>query len=266
MITVSISGGLGNQMFQYAFGRAKAIKNNTEFVIVMSFDAKNTAERHFLLDNFNIKSKTVDSVSIKNRLFKIVEPHPPFSQKIYDIPKGYFVGNWQSEKYFKGYEKEIRSDFVLKKELSTKAKEIKNLIEKNNSVSIHVRRGDYASDEKVQKKHGLCSPEYYAKAISFVSEKINSPQFFVFSDDIAWVKENLSLPSSAVFVSGNGLSECEEMILMSQCKNNIIANSTFSWWGAWLNDNKNKIVIAPEKWFSTQNDTTYLIPSNWIQM
>jgi len=265
MITIRVSGGLGNQMFQYAFGRAKALKNKSEFRIFFEH-GKSSAKRDFLLENFNIKSETAEKLKIKDKLFKITEEEYTFSQKMYDISDGYFVGIWQSEKYFKDFENEIRADFVLKNDLSVKASEIKNVIASTNSASIHVRRGDYALDERVNKKHGLVPLEYYARATAYTTGKIVSPKFFVFSDDIAWAKANLSLPPSAVFVSGNGISECEEMVLMSLCKHNIIANSTFSWWGAWLNQNKNKIVIAPEKWFASGADESDLIPENWIRI
>ncbi len=266
MIKISISGGLGNQMFQYAFGRAKALKNDADLALIPSYKAKNTAPRGFLLNNFNIKADIRNSTSIKEKIFKIAEPHPPFSKEIYEKPKGYFVGNWQSEKYFKDYEDKIRADFTLKNRLSSEAEKIKDLIEKSYSVSLHVRRGDYASDQRVNEKHGLATIEYYSKAIYYIKEKVSQPTLFVFSDDIKWARENLPLTESAVFVSNENISECEDLVLMSLCKNNIIANSTFSWWGAWLNKNQNKIVIAPRLWFGRESDTSYLIPQEWLRM
>lgn len=265
MITVRTSGGLGNQMFQYAFGRAKALKNHEELRLFFSRD-KSSTPRNLLLENFNIKSKVIGSVTIKDRLFKITERQYTFSEDMYDIPNGYFVGIWQSEKYFKDFAEEIRADFTLKNPLSVTAKAFEKTITENDSVSIHIRRGDYVSNPKTKEKHGLVPVGYYVKAILYIMERIPTKRFFIFSDDIEWVKDNLSSPPEAVFVSGNGLSECEELILMSLCKHHIIANSTFSWWAAWLNQNKDEVVIAPKQWFASGADESDLIPKNWIRM
>jgi hypothetical protein len=248
MIIAKISGGLGNQLFQYAHGRKEALKQDARLILIPAHADKDTP-RDFLLDNFNIKANIK-----KNAWYR----YNPFVKTI--------SGNWQSETYFKDAEKEIRSDLTLKKPLSEKAEEFKKLITASNSVSIHVRRGDYAENDRTKMKHGLCSPEYYSKAIAYVNEKISSPKFFVFSDDIAWVKSNLNLPSSTVFVSGNNISECEELVLMSTCKHNIIANSTFSWWGAWLNTSPEKIIVAPKIWFASGIPENDLIPENWIRI
>ncbi len=248
MIIVRTSGGLGNQMFQYAFGRALALKQNEKMLLIKPNNKEKTP-RKFLLEHFNIQA----DIEQKKRYFR-----NPF-QKI-------LSGNRQSENYFKDIEKEIRADFTLKEKLSENAEKIKNEIEKSHSVAIHVRRGDYASNPKTRAKHGLCSPDYYAKAVAYISTRVPSAKFFVFSDDIEWVKKNIPLPLSTTYVSGSNISECEELVLMSMCKHDIIANSTFSWWGAWLNQNKEKIVIAPKIWFASGIDENNLIPESWIRL
>jgi len=140
-------------------------------------------------------------------------------------------------------------------------------IKEKNSVSLHIRRGDYLTMQKAIDTIGVCPLDYYDKAIREITRKIKNPTFFIFSDDINWVKENLKTNSPTIFVSGGKLKDYEELILMSKCKHNIIANSSFSWWGAWLNNNPNKIVIAPKKWFKdTSKNTRDLIPESWLKL
>ncbi len=116
-------------------------------------------------------------------------------------------------------------------------------------------------------KHGICPPEYYQQAIKYIQTQVNDPHFFVFSDDIGWVKSHLKIPDPVNYVSNNDISSQEELLLMSSCKHNIIANSSFSWWGAWLNQYPEKIVIAPKKWFNLETiDTRDLIPETWIRL
>ena len=144
---------------------------------------------------------------------------------------------------------------------------ISEQIAKCNSVSLHIRRGDYVSNLEANKTHGFIGIEYYNKAISFIHEQILQPHFFVFSDDIAWARENLGLIINVVFINHNqGRSSFEDMRLMSLCKYNIIANSSFSWWGAWLNTAPDKIVITPKQWFANGQDTSDLMPENWLKM
>ncbi len=153
--------------------------------------------------------------------------------------------------------------------MDNKNLEIENLIKSVNSVSLHIRRTDF-KNTKSNTTHGICSLEYYGEAVKFISNKLVDPHFFVFSDDINWAKENLNLPYKLTFISGNsGDKSYIDMQLMSVCKHNIIANSSFSWWGAWLNSNMNKIVIAPRMWFFNKElniQTNDLIPDEWIRM
>jgi hypothetical protein len=282
MITVKLRGGLGNQMFQYAFGRSLSIKKGENLTLdISSFN--NTAiidtKRKYLLDNFNIKpliSETDTFRSIDRFFWKVINNtglflkndfhvhHHSFFNK---IPFKKFDSYFQSYKYFEQYQEEIRKDFSLKIELPKKALEILNTIKNTNSVSLHVRRGDYVSNKKNANTYGSCSLDYYRNAISTICGKISNPVFFVFSDDIEWVKNELIIPTETIYVSQYYFDEVAELFLMSQCKNNIIENSSFSWWGAWLNNNKDKIVICPRKWTLISNfDTIDLIPDNWIKL
>jgi hypothetical protein len=178
------------------------------------------------------------------------------------ILNGYF----QKETYFNNYAHEIHKAFVFKKELTGVNVSIKNDILNSNSVSLHVRRGDYVTSEKTGIYHGVCSLEYYTSAIQTLTKLYNDLHFFVFSDDIEWCKTHLNIPGEVFFVSNNnGPNSYLDMELMSLCNHNIIANSSFSWWGAWLNNSKNKVVIAPKKWFADSSiNTDNLYPKNWL--
>ncbi len=286
MIIVKLTGGLGNQLFQYALGRHLAIKNKCQFKLdITGFE---TYKLHnYTLPYFNITEMVASPLEIlwlKNPARRVLERFLPFSMRSYAEERGftfdpnifnvgsniYIDGYWQSEKYFKEIEDIIRKDFTLKEPISEEAKRISEQIMKSESVSLHIRRGDYAKNERTKKVHGLCSPEYYSQALAFILRKTANPKLFIFSDDITWAKTNLDLHDiPAVFVSdGNDkVKNFEELYLMNLCKHNIIANSTFSWWGAWLNSNVGKIVIAPKRWFVDETkNTNDLIPETWIRI
>jgi hypothetical protein len=175
-------------------------------------------------------------------------------------------GLWQSPLYFAKYQDEIRKIFTIKENYIDNLDSIANDIKNSQSVSVHIRRGDYLS-KIAYRELGLTSIEFYKKSIAYMSETITNPQFYFFSDDIEWVKSEFHLPN-ANFVSGEKTkNNIEDFYLMSQCKHNIIANSTFSWWAAWLNENPEKIVVAPIKWFNKlRHSTKDLIPEKWIRI
>ncbi len=177
----------------------------------------------------------------------------------------YLDGYFQSEKYFIDYTDAIRQDFSLKGPLGEAADSIAAQIRSGaNTISLHVRRGDYLKESDFK---GIANQEYYANAVKYVTEKVSHPQFFIFSDDIEWCKENLSLPADSVFVSNSDLKDYGELVLMSLCKHHIIANSSFSWWGAWLGSNPEKIVVAPKQW-SNNHENWYrdIIPATWTRL
>lgn len=280
---MKLSGGLGNQLFQYATGRRLSHALNTKLKLdIRSYP--DSYGRKYYLDCFNVNAQLADENDLRffeygfgqkflNRLplnifSKIVkEKSLSFEKKILDLSDGkYLDGYWQSEKYFKDIESIIRKDITLKPEFSINNSDIFNLISHTNSVSLHVRRADYAQNKKTNSVHGTCSKEYYEKAINKFS-KIENLNIFIFSDDIAWAKQNIQPRFAHHYVDHGAEKGYIDLVLMSHCQHHIIANSTFSWWGAWLNDNPNKIVIAPNPWFrdKTRNDKD-IIPVDWIKL
>lgn len=285
MIIIKLRGGLGNQLFQYALGKNLSLSNNAELKFDIS-DYKNNPDRHYCLNFFNIKTSLAGSTEIdnlkKSSIKKLMEKLKPYKYKSTITEKfgcfnpnilklknnKYLIGYWQSEKYFKNIEKIIRQEITLKDKPSNYFSELSSQINYANSVSLHVRRGDYVKNKKFSKIFNALDLNYYKKAVDLITQQINYPYFFIFSDDLSWAKDNLSLPCHHALVNADKkFNDCEELILMSLCKHNIIANSSFSWWGAWLNKNPNKIVIAPKKWFNDNSkDTSDLLPDNWIKI
>ena len=290
MIITKLIGGLGNQMFQYAVGRRAAYVNNAEFKLDITGyeNQERMTKREYALNIFNIKENFVtekerNKLKKNSFIWKVLRKISPilgnktyFKEKHFhfdsDILKisdnSYLDGYWASEKYFKDIEDIIRKEFTLKDKPDAVNQKMISRIKNCDSVSIHIRRGDYAFDEKTNRYHGECNLNYYLKAIALIAKKVKRPQFFVFSDDIKWAKQNLRLKFPCVYVDHNvGKQDYEDIRLMSYCQHNIIANSSFSWWGAWLNQNPNKIVIAPKKWFRELSiNTKDLILQSWIKI
>lgn len=294
MIVTKLIGGLGNQLFQYAAGLSLATKKNTELFIDTAFlnaDAEGAyTKRNFELDKFNITEKIADKIileqfkfnqptlivklkKIKPNLFKKIifnEHQFHFYTKFFKLPiNTYLNGFWQSENYFNEYRSILLKKFSLKKSLSDTAFVIDKKIKSTSSVSIHIRRGDFLSLKSANHFHGFLPIDYYKTAIDYINTKINSVTFFIFSDDIEWCKINFDFILNKQFIDGKALNLTthEELILMSHCQHNITANSSFSWWGAWLNQNPNKIVIAPKNWFADKTiNTNDLIPKSWIRL
>lgn len=289
MIIVQLIGGLGNQMFQYAIGRRLAILKETDLKFDISY-FKNYKNRKYDLSCFNIIEdfaspeevyhlKGPDVRSIPGIIFKIIDKSKIYRKRRYIIERHfhfdpdilkvsndvYLEGYWQSEKYFKEIENIIRNEFKIKYKPDSVNKKIGSLILSLQSVSIHIRRCDYIKDPNISKVHGICPLEYYNAAIDKIAKIIKNPHFFIFSDDPEWAENNLKIDHPTTFIIGNlGNKDYEDLRLMSFCKHHIIGNSSFSWWGAWLSENRDKIVIAPKKWFNDQRiNTNDLIPESW---
>lgn len=273
MIIARLQGGLGNQMFEYAFGRSLALTHATDLALDLSHYAEDP-QRHYALDAFRIEAHIATPAEIarlvgKNsvtkklkRLFStrvVHEPHFAFYAPALEADDPcYLDGYWQSENYFAKHAPAIRSELTLIHPFGEVARAFEARMS-DTSVSVHVRRGDYAGSQ-----FALCSPEYYQAAIARITEHVPSPHFFMFSDDVTWVRTHLNLPNSTI-VSGHTLSDTEELILMSRCRHHIIANSSYSWWGAWLDNRPNTAVIAPKRWFVADvHNTTDLLPSHWL--
>jgi hypothetical protein len=290
MIIVRLKGGLGNQLFQYAMGRMLALHHQTSLILDTAEFARDPL-RNYRLDSFQIDAKPSNQFWFfpENRIgrrfnpllqaFRKVTSHPialirearfSFEPQALLTPNySYLDGYWQSEKYFTSIEDQLRNDLCLSIRLNTAQAVLAGQINQDPfAVALHVRRGDYVADPATTAFHGLCSIEWYQQAADLILKQVPSAHFYIFSDDYEWVKNNLKLPVLMRFIepSPDG-QEAIDLHLMSLCQHNIIANSSFSWWGAWLNANPNKIVIAPQRWFAAgHQDTSDLIPEKWIRL
>lgn len=292
MVISHLLGGLGNQMFQYAAGRALALARGTTLLVDIGDIVSLNQHQGFELQRvfhcpINL-AKTAEVFSVlgwqsSKRLRAILklpllstlrsrhlvmEPHFNYWPGIRNIaPPIYIIGYWQSERYFSDIADVIRSDFTFRRPLCSHNLKLEEQILDENSVSLHVRRGDYVSNTQALSTHGVCHQDYYEKAIQYIEERVSNPIFYVFSDEIDWVRSHLPINHPCHYVENNrGLDSYIDMQLMSRCKHNIVANSSFSWWGAWLNSNSSKIVIAPEQWFANGTNTCDLLPPAWVTL
>lgn len=282
MIIVRLQGGLGNQMFQYAAAYSHASKNRAKLAIDISLLQKskqNTAltARDYALSVFpNIKNKVKHypdgfEKSLYSRITgrKIwYEKDLRYDKKMHAAGNNIIMhGYFQNEAYFNSGREAILKQFEFPK-LSIKANSYVSKISSRNSVSVHVRRGDYVSDKKTNSVHGVLDVKYYNRAIKKISDLVDDPLFVFISDDVAWCEETFKSDDSSLFIKDLD-NDFEDMALMSLCKHNIIANSSFSWWGAWLNNNSSKIVIAPDQWFAEakkNNEAAELVPKSWVRI
>jgi len=293
MIIVRLKGGLGNQLFQYAFGRKIAHLHNTALKLdTASFSTSSSnTPRAYRLDQFNITgivaspeeirqidkgrstgwgflhTRIADLLTPESKRRYILERTHTFDPAMLEVPDDvYLDGYWQTEKYFKDIEEILRREITLREEPDTVNQEIAERIRSVTAVSLHVRRGDYVSDPATQQFHGSCSIEYYNQAIAMLVESLDDPSFFIFSDDLPWAKENMDIPGEKTFVAHNGPEkEYCDLWLMSLCRHHIIANSSFSWWGAWLSQSPGQQVIAPKIWVRSGSvDTRDIVLDSWI--
>jgi len=282
MIGSVLIGGLGNQMFQYAIARKMAIKNNTKVILEVggfkNMDAADTP-RSYELDCYKIQARLAHEIKLNqgglmgvlkrdSLITTYSEPHHEFDgNALKQSDRTIYRGYWQTEKYFLDVRKQLLEDFDLKGPLAGDDLKLLESIRTSNSVSIHVRRGDYISNKNANQFHGTKDIEYYTKALEIIKRKESNLKLYIFSDDIEWCKKALaSLHEDTVFVDGNRPGHID-MYLMKNCKHNIIANSSFSWWGAWLNENKSKIVVAPKEWFKDSSiNTGDVLPSSWFKI
>lgn len=294
MIISKIQGGLGNQLFQYALGRHLSFQHGYELKLdIRWYSAVNYTDtiRKYRLDHFHTKKGIATDLDIKsiytpksdifpikfirefisptNNSNFVKEKSLSFDMDIIRSPDNvYLDGFWASEKYFKNIEKVIREDLTVKNPPIEMNHSYACEITSCESISVHVRRGDYVNNSKTKEFHGNCSKEYYYDAMDIIASKVTKPHFFIFSDDCEWVKRNLKTDYPMSYIDFNGEErDYEDLRLMSLCKYHIIANSTFSWWGAWLSNYPSKIVIAPKNWYSDPNlKTADLIPETWMRI
>ncbi len=279
MITIYLSGGLGNQLFQFSTAYALSKIKETNLTINISNYSSNI--RSYELNifenirlNYSVQDKSWRSDWRILRVLKYFfgnsvasERHPfKYDSSIFNNGKNLnLFGYFQSEKYFLEFRDDILKLLKFPPIVDVELKNLKGSISSQNSVSIHVRRGDYISNPQAKKYHGVLPVSYYKKAIDLIKSKTLEPSFFVFTDDPKWVSDNFYFLSEYKLIDINkGANSFRDIELMSCCKHNIIANSSFSWWGAWINNNQDKIVIAPKRWVIQKSEPLDdIIPVSW---
>jgi hypothetical protein len=269
MIIVRLIGGLGNQFFQYALGRHLAERHKTTLKVDISPFEEYKLHKYSLWA-FNIQENFASAEDIKAVTSK-KERHFHFDSDVLELCDNvYLQGYWQSEQYFKDIPELICQEFSVKTTLAGRDKELARLIGSCEAVCVHIRRGDYVPKTYSDQIFDACELGYYLESIKTILSQVRDPHFFIFSDDPEWARDNLKLSYPTILVDHNNASKnYEDLRLMGLCKHNIIANSSFSWWGAWLNPNPHKKVCAPKMWFNNNVrnlDSKDIIPSSWIQI
>ena len=282
MIISRINGGLGNQMFQYAIARSIAMHHSVDFKLDISSFEKNK-QFGFRLNKLNAKIDIAKKEEIEkykgseSKISKIIRRFPLLSdviypklyrekeRTVYDIDvfnssSLYLDGYWQNEKYFNEIKNELYEEFMPKGNLDEKIIEYEREIRQCTAVSIHVRRGDYLNIPDI----GVLDLNYYMSSVEYILSLFDNVKFFIFSNDISWCENNFNFIKNKVFISGLS-SEIDDLYLMSLCDHNIIANSSFSWWGGWLNKNEDKVVISPKNWMKVNPKDHKWVPDTWLQ-
>jgi len=303
VVIVKLMGGLGNQLFQYATGKALAERHGASLKVDLSWYERDDRQGAFQLDRFLFAFEVVTPEEIKRlkhgtssvisllrhygqdqiagHLFSVThgstlpqnltyypERAIDFDPAVMDLSGDvYLDGFWQCENYFHSLRRELLSGFQLRDEIDKKNRDILTSITSSGSVCLHIRRGDYLSDSSATRIHGICSPAYYERAITYLKDVLHNPTFFIFSNDPAWVRERFDLGTRFVSVENNQGAGYMDLYLMKHCNHFVIANSTFSWWGAWLSEAKDNVVIGPKQWFSSKeyNDADRM-PASWVRM
>jgi hypothetical protein len=301
MFIVNIMGGLGNQMFQYAFGRSLSTSNQVKLNIDVSNFSQQTRnlDHSFQLEFFQINAcfltanqsssfkwkRKIDKIkynSLRKLLLSISKcksikiysepPNSAFKEDVLEIhPPAYLSGYFNSYKYFDKIESKILKEFIPKRDISRLSKNFLGLIEGSESVGVHIRRGDYITDLEIRRElEGIISARYYVNAFEYIKSVVKDPHFFFFSDDIEWVKKNIRPDNKFTYVDINSSRNgCEDLWLMSRCKHNITCGgSTFSWWASYLNPNPEKIVLRTKQISKNPNynHPNDFFPSNWVQI
>jgi len=300
MVIMKIHSGLGNQMFQYATGRAVAERMGVELKLDISSFQEDHGRR-YELDRFAIGARVASREDIRSltgllgprngktaetirRLCRHMGFLSPVVTGSYVRERGfhfdpavlaledpvYLTGKWQSERYFRDIASILREELQLKSQLPQDRDMAQQMESNESSVSVHVRRGDYVAPSEGRRVHMVLPIEYYKKAIAYVYGRVEQPQFFLFSDDLPWVKENLHLDNATIVQARGSDRGPRELVLMSRCRHHIIANSTFSWWGAWLTRDTRGVICAPDTWFTPYGlqtrRTDDLYPLTWVRL
>lgn len=284
MVVVRLKGGLGNQMFQYALGFAISKTYQIDLYVDYTFYRDTMIHGGNTLFEFELKNlggeysafsvfSYIERSFLKINLFRKMKLNLQYEPKLLpyhkvSVPEGvkkfFLDGYWQSETYFSKFRNELLLEFILREKLELEDQELIYKFQDENSVSLHIRRGDYITNAKANKIHSVLNKDYYDRALGLVLSKIDNAKVYVFSDDPDWVESNFKLTVPFHVVRSKTKSESVDLHLMSQCKHNIIANSSYSWWAAWLNTYNEKIVVAPKNWFRDDSfDAIDLIPVTW---
>lgn len=277
MRLIKMIGGLGNQMFIYAFYLQMKKRFSDVYIDISDMMHYKVHYGYEMNEVFNLPQiefrmnqplkKVIEFLFFKT----ILERKQNGALKPYECtyiwPLIYFKGFYQSEKYFEEVKEDVRKLFTfdLKKANVKSLQVMQQILYEDNSVSLHVRRGDYLNLKHWDSIGCVCQLPYYRNALLKIKSMVSEPVFYVFSDDIEWVKQNLDLDNAIYVDWNNGRDSWQDMMLMSCCRNHIICNSTFSWWGAWLNPHDDKIVIAPEQW-SKNIESNTVVPQSWIKV
>ncbi|MEI6727382.1 MAG: alpha-1,2-fucosyltransferase [Actinomycetes bacterium] len=293
MIIVQIIGGLGNQMFQYAFGRRLADGLGVRLKLDVTPFATFYDKRRYILGGLRIEEDFASAHEIdvalhgrfpaaRGRLRRVFPSLPSgsgrlgrekgfrFDSSMLELRDGaYLEGYWQSERYFDAVADRLRVEFMPRTPPSAAAAELARQMGRGESVSLHVRRGDYVSEPEVARIHQVCDETYYARCLEYLAPRLNDPHFYVFSDEPDWVREHLHVPFPTTIVADHyAATEVEDLWLMAQCRHHVIANSSFSWWGAWLDARQSKIVVMPRRWFNDREPehSADIRPPGWVAL
>ncbi|MBO0950258.1 alpha-1,2-fucosyltransferase [Fibrella forsythiae] len=289
MVIAKITSGLGNQLFQYALGRHLALQNNTSLWFDLRYfhqEYETDTPRKFKLDRFNVAYNLLDKSPwlyaskatrlLPNRSLRPLvetryETEFHFEPRMISptAPLTILWGFWQSERYFEASTAQIRQELTFRRAEGDTFRAYKQQIEQANvPVSVHIRRGDYVTHPEFSQSFGFLGLNYYQTAITYLTSRLPNATLFFFSDDPDWVRANLNTAHPNVLVANTGPdADVDDLQLMSLCHHHIIANSSFSWWGAWLDPRPDKIVIAPQRWFANKPwDTKDLVPASWLRM
>lgn len=285
MIVIEASGGLGNQMFQYALYK-KLESMNKDVAFDTSFFRSKQNLRELEIGVFGVQYKTItdkeaayirgygyqdtfiDKIKYKLKPSKMAEYNDTiesFQEEVLKMDHVYLRGYWQSEKYFKDIREIILNEFSFSVEIRERFQDMCKQMQGENSVSIHVRRSDYLSEQNAKVYGNICTEKYYENAIAYIENSVDNPRYYVFTDDLEWARNYFKEEKYRIVDANRGKDSYADIYLMSQCKHNIIANSSFSWWGAWLNQNPDKKVLAPKKWFHN-HEKEEIVCEDWIRI
>jgi hypothetical protein len=287
MIAVFAQGGLGNQLFQYATARAVALRHGTTLVIDPSWYQEHVPKRTprslgltgcRIVARMAMPDEAIRFAGLRGPLrsrLPVGRPWHPlrerqlnFQRRVLDAPEGsYLIGYWQSWRYFDSIRSVLLQETLPVAPLDGPDAELGAMMAGTDSIAVHVRRGDYVAVAATAAYHGICAPSYYGQAVGALASGLRDPVAFVFTDDPSWVREHLRLPIRYEIVERHGPDAAlADLALMRQCRHFAIANSSYSWWGAWLGTHPRKRVAAPARWYADGRATPDLLPPDWRRL